>query len=338
MAIQPWNLVAQLKGEWSETQRIARNCRGGWLELKSKPTPDSTTIRKVYEDELLVWLQEVIGAPKSISRRWVETPEGFLYSPDVQPVYNKPNIPVTSLPQTGLGTGMWAEVTVPYVDIILESPPNSPWLQGIEHPRLYYSQILWIDEIKTGADGLTYYRVNERYGLDRFWCLAEAFRPLDKAELEPINPGVPDKRVVVDLNHQTLSCMEGKEEVYFCRVSTGSKFNAEGQEVDVWATPPGAHLVWRKAISFHMQGGSTESGWDTLGVPWTTLFVGEGIAIHSTFWHNDFGVPRSHGCVNVPADDAKFVFRWTEPYVGYAPGDLTIEWPNPSTVVEVVQG
>jgi hypothetical protein len=45
---------------------------------------------------------------------------------------------------------MWMEVTVPYVDIILENPPaRSPWLKaGPQYPRLYYSQVVWIDQIK----------------------------------------------------------------------------------------------------------------------------------------------------------------------------------------------
>jgi lipoprotein-anchoring transpeptidase ErfK/SrfK len=72
-----------------------------------------------------------------------------------------------------------------------------------------------------------------------------------------------------------------------------------------------------------MSGGGTGAGWDTMGVPWTSLFVGEGVAIHSTFWHNDFGTPKSHGCVNALAEDAKWIFRWSTPQVFYNPGDIT---------------
>lgn len=337
LALQPWKNFSPFLAQAQSDQKLGRNCVGGWVEMKTRPNHESTSVRKVYEDEVVVWIREVVGRARSVSRRWVETPEGYLYLPDLQPVYNRPNTPLTKMPETSMGKGMWAEVTVPFVDIILENPPASSWLKGVERPRLYYSQVIWVDDVRTGDSGTIYYRVNEKYGLDRFWCAAEAFRPIEESELEPINLGTPDKKVVVDLNHQTLSCYEGSREVYFCRVSTGSKFNAAGEEVTVWATPPGEHLVWRKAISFHMSGGSTESGWDTIGVPWTTLFVGEGVAIHSTFWHNDFGVARSHGCVNVPAEDAKWVFRWTEPFVGYDPGDLTIQYPNPSTIVKVIE-
>jgi lipoprotein-anchoring transpeptidase ErfK/SrfK len=52
-------------------------------------------------------------------------------------------------------------------------------------------------------------------------------------------------------------------------------------------------------------------------VPWSTFFTYEGIAIHGTYWHNDYGLPRSHGCVNVPIEVAKYIYFWTEPETPY---------------------
>jgi lipoprotein-anchoring transpeptidase ErfK/SrfK len=209
---------------------------------------------------------------------------------------------------------------------------------------MYYSQVLWIDDVTTNSQGQVLYRAGElvrindkleNYG-DTYWAAAEAFRPLTEEELAPIHPGVADKRIIVSLTHQVLSAFEGQQEVYFCRVSTGAKFNAAGEAVEKWSTPVGPHPIWRKSISFHMQGGSVESGWDTPGVPWTMLFIGEGIAVHSTFWHNDFGTARSHGCVNVAPDDSKWLFRWAEPYISVQEADQTIPMPG-GTIVEVVE-
>jgi lipoprotein-anchoring transpeptidase ErfK/SrfK len=86
----------------------------------------------------------------------------------------------------------------------------------------------------------------------------------------------------------------------------------------------------------HMTGGTTGGGYDLPGIGWTTLFSSNGVAVHSTFWHNSFGVPRSHGCVNARPDDAKWVFRWTRPEVQYDPGDVTISGMG-STKVHVVE-
>ena len=107
-----------------------------------------------------------------------------------------------------------------------------------------------------------------------------------------------DKRIEVNIARQTLSCFEGRNEVYFCRISSGALWHAWGNAVDAWATPLGKFPIWRKLISLHMSGGSSGGGWDLPAIAWTSLFAENGVAIHSTFWHNNFGEPMSHGCVN----------------------------------------
>jgi len=231
-----------------------------------------------------------------------------------------------------LGKGFWAEVTVPYVDLILKNPPaGAPWLKEASHPRLYYSQIIWIDDLITGEDGDKYYQVNEKYGYgDIFWANAKAFRPLTEKDLEPISPEIENKMVYIDVTptRQYLSCLENGKEVYYCQVSSGSKWNSSGQIEKSWGTPPGVHRTWRKQISTHMAGGTAGGGWDIPGVGWTILFSVNGVAIHSTFWHNDYGTPRSHGCVNVKPEDAQWIFRWTLPVVPNDPGDITVPMPG----------
>jgi hypothetical protein len=154
--------------------------------------------------------------------------------------------------------------------------------------------------------------------------------------MAPIRPDVEDKRIVVDNTAQTLSCFEAGTEVYYCTVSTGVPFGPLGEPLDRSSTPLGSRPIWRKLVALHMSGGTTGGGWDLAGVGWTTFFVGNGIAIHSTFWHNNFGVPMSRGCVNARPEDAKWVFRWTQPVVPYYPGDVTVSMPG-GTRVEVVQ-
>jgi hypothetical protein len=308
ISMRPWAAWADLANDWPDAERLGRNCVAGIIKLRAKPSASSQALKDLYDDTVVVWLRDVVGEapPGLINRKWVETPEGYIYASSVQPVKNLPNKPVAALPDVpGMGKGMWAEVTIPYVDIYLENNnPASPWLQEVTRPRLYYSQVLWIDDVRINSQGQILYRINEKYGSygDIFWAAAEAFRPITNEELTPIHPDAQEKRVMVDVNHQTLSCFEGKDEVYFCRISSGAKFDAEGNPVDKWATPVGPHPIWRKLISLHMSGGTTGSGWDTAGIAWTSLFAGEGMAVHSTFWHNDFGVARSHGKMGFSLD------------------------------------
>jgi hypothetical protein len=311
--------------------------------LKSAPDLNSSTIRELAEDEIFVWNREIVGVhPWEINQRWVETAEGYIWSPHLQMVANRPNTPLDSLPGTSLGPGIWVEVSIPYVDLVLDNPPaRAPWLQyrlenGLS-PRLYYSQIVWIDDLRTDDEGVIWYRVNERWGYgDIFWADGRAFRAISPEDIAPIRPEVEGKRILVDVPHQSLSCFEGDREVYYARVSTGALYNASGERVDAWATPAGEHPIWRKMVSLHMSGGTTGGGWDLPGIGWTSLFVGTGVAIHSTFWHNNFGVPMSRGCVNARPEDALWIFRWSQPQVSYDPGDVTVPLPG-GTIVQVVE-
>ncbi|MBE0410649.1 MAG: L,D-transpeptidase, partial [Anaerolineales bacterium] len=329
--------------DFPRAERLGR-VNVGKVELKSRPDIDSNTVKELYEDAVVVRVRELTGRhPYRINQRWVETPDGYIWSPYLQPVENTPNQPVNSLPETSIGNGMWVEVSVPYVNLMLANPPaRAPWLQvkldfGLT-PRLYFSQISWVDQTRVDDAGQVWYRINEPYGSygDIFWARAEALRPLTREEMAPINPEVEDKRVVVNVSNQTLSCFEGSREVYFARISTGALYNAAGERVDVWETPIGRFPIWRKLVALHMSGGTTGGGWDLPAVGWVSLFVGSGVAVHSTFWHNNFGVPMSNGCVNASPEDSRWVFRWTQPVVEYDPGDRTVSMPG-GTQVEVIE-
>jgi len=335
--------------EFPKAERLGR-VAVGMVELKMRPDPDSPTLGVLYEDAVIPWLKETAGARTAAifnNQRWVETPDGYIYGPYLQPVYNRPNQPVETLPPSSREPGMWVEVTVPFAEAALDQvePSSNSWVeaklqQGLPL-RVYYSQTFWVDRIKTGDQGQKFYRLNPNYygGVDMLWVAAEALRPVTLDDLTPIHQDVTDKKIVVDVLHQLLSCYEGQSEVYFARVSTGAKYDMYGNPVDKWATPVGMHRVERKYISLQMSGGTTGAGYDLPGIAWTSVFATGGVAIHSTFWHNNYGDPVSHGCVNCTPEDAKWIFRWIMPEVVYDPGmlDVTVSG-QPSTRVEVVEG
>lgn len=308
----------------------------GKTEVRSAPSWDAPITETLYDDAVVPWLRETAAKTldfNQINQRWVEIPQGYVFAHYIQPVRNEPNTPLTAMPEGQ--AGFWAEVTVPYVDFSIANPPaRSFFLRNLIEKKLptrfYYSQVLWVDQIQPADDGRILYRLTERYGNpgDIFWADARAFRPITEADLAPISPDVDpnDKRIVVNLTYQTLTCYEGKQEVYFCRTSTG---------VADKSTPVGTLHTWRKLVSVRMASGTGASGWDTPGVSWTTLVKGDGVAIHSTFWHNNYGQKRSHGCINVTPEDARWVFRWTTPYAPLDTGDITVQWPNHGTIVQV---
>ncbi|HSO11812.1 MAG TPA: L,D-transpeptidase [Anaerolineales bacterium] len=322
------------------------------IDLRNSPTNDpnlNTSIAKLDADTLLEWKREVVGNVIGglNNQRYVETPQGYVYSSVLQPTRNLPNTPIAEMPAGQ--PGFWAEVTVPYVDLTHEGTVASPWLK--DHiaynfpPRLYYGQVVWIDQIRN-INGFAEYRWNEdaphgygygAYG-ELFWADGAAFKILTDADTAPISPDVnpDDKRIDVDLDFQTLSCYEGNTEVYFCRISSGIKAILDpltGAVDNKLATPVGNLLTHWKIYSLNMTAGSFQSGYSTPAVPWSTMISGDGIAIHGAFWHNAFGEKRSHGCINVTPEDAKWIFRWTTPYVSLAQSEMRVSLPDHGTIV-----
>jgi hypothetical protein len=320
------------------------------IDLRSTPTNDpglNTSIAKLGADTLVEWNREVLGNVIGglNNQRYVETPQGYVYASVIQPTRNIPNTPIAEMP-AGL-PGFWAEVTVPYIDLAHEGAVASPWMQ--DHiiynfpPRLYYGQVVWIDQIRTN-NGFAEYRWNEdaghgygygAYG-EFYWADGAGFKILTDEDVAPINPDVDpnDKRIESDLDNQTLSCFEGTTEVFFCRISSGIKYDFQtGQANSELATPVGNLLTHWKIISLNMTAGTFQSGYSTPGVPWSTMISGEGIAIHGAFWHNAFGEKRSHGCINVTPEDAKWIFRWTTPYISLAQSEMRVSLPDHGTIV-----
>ena len=321
------------------------------VPIRSRPTNDpvlNTQTGLLQADDLIPWTREVIGSVAALTnQKYLETPNGYIWSSQIQPTRNTPNTPITEIPAGQ--TGFWAEVTVPYVDLTLDGAPVSPWIQSLIQyqfpPRAYYSQVLWIDQVRQ-SNGFVEYRWNESpnghgYGFgDIFWADGAAFKVLTEADVAAISPEIDpvEKTIAVDITYQTLSAFEGNREVYFCRISSGAVYDpATGVISDARATPVGTLLTHWKIISLNMSGGGSAAGYSTPAVPWVTMISGEGIAIHGAFWHNDFGERRSHGCINLKPEDAKWIFRWTTPHISLAQSELRMSLPDYGTVVTTTE-
>ena len=104
----------------------------------------------------------------------------------------------------------------------------------------------------------------------------------------------------VNLSTQTLTAYEGQVPVYSTLVSTG-----------MWGTPTvvGAFQIYVKHYSALMTGGYGASYYYLPDVPYVMYFYG-GYGLHGTYWHNNFGTPMSHGCVNLSVGDAAWLYNW----------------------------
>jgi LysM repeat protein len=112
--------------------------------------------------------------------------------------------------------------------------------------------------------------------------------------------GGGERWIDVNLSTQTLTAYQGQTPVLQRSVSTG-----------LWGTPTvaGTFKVYAKYPSVHMIGGWGAGYYNLPNVPHVMYFY-KGYALHGTYWHNNFGAPMSHGCVNLSLADAKWLYNW----------------------------
>ena len=119
------------------------------------------------------------------------------------------------------------------------------------------------------------------------------------------------KRIEVDLTNQRLYAYEGDKQIYNFSVSTGK-----------WGkTPTGKFKIWVKLRHTKMEGGSKalNTYYYLANVPYVMFFANEdipkwrGFGLHGTYWHDNFGHPMSHGCVNMKTEEAGLIYAWAAP-------------------------
>lgn len=226
--------------------------------------------------------------------------EGFTCSGWVHPVETNYQKPIFNLPEKG----QLGEITVAFCDTKKE-----PYVYAERGYRLYYGTTHWVKRVIVTRDEKSiWYEIYDFHLKKSFYVPFPDMRLVPDDELTVLSPNVPDeeKSIVVDLSAQLVTAFEGEKLVFSQRCSSGAK----GTE-----TPKGEFRTYHKGPSIHMtnQGDAIEGIYDLPGVPWVAFFSGNGDGFHGTYWHNDYGRPRSHGCVNLPSEAAKFLYRWTKP-------------------------
>jgi len=159
-------------------------------------------------------------------------------------------------------------------------------------------------------------------------------QPLSAASPSPVVLGqtTANKRIDIDLSHQRLYAYEGDSLIYQFPLSSG-----------LWGrTPTGTFNIWVKLRYSKMEGGSRaiNTYYYLPNVPYVMYFSNSqvprhrGFSLHGTYWHNNFGYPMSHGCVNLETSNAEKLYYWAQPDLQ---GERSI-WAssdNPGTPVNI---
>lgn len=118
-----------------------------------------------------------------------------------------------------------------------------------------------------------------------------------------------ERHIYVDLERQLLTAYQGESIYMQALVSTGK-----------WGrTPPGEYTIWVKMKATRMAGGQGNDYYNLPNVPYVMFFANNkvpkiaGFSLHGAYWHNNFGHPMSHGCVNMRQIDAEKLYNWALP-------------------------
>ena len=307
----PGNLLTRLDApdETRRKDRLLGRVQLDGYPLHIAPKPDSEVIDELSFDSVYpITGITVCEDDSSPNRIWYElNARGYAHSRRIQPVRMQINAPASMIPKSGcLG-----EITLPFVDAYSSIDARRKILY-----RFYYGGTFWVLDRLVDDQASVWYELLDDRNYTKFYVPAYYVRLVPKTELSAISPDIPyeEKKLVVDLAKQSLTACVGEKVVSVMRISSGVRLKEGG-----FATPKGAYRTTRKRPCRHMFAPPSEigTGFDLPGVPWVSYFTSDGVAFHGTYWHNDFGVPHSHGCINMTHQAAKWVYRWTTPHVPF---------------------
>ncbi len=302
------------------------------LAVRETPGTKGTLVRWLKWNEVIAVKGQTASddSPTTYNKIWYQTDDGYVYSAFIQTVDNALNKPLDSVD----AAGFWGEITVPLTDA--RGGPGAGFYLGY---RYYYGCIFKFIARKPDAAGVVWYQVEDEYSGRGLYVRGEHVRPIPPDEFTTISPAVApeNKRIEVDTAKQLVTAYESDKPVFTVRVATGANFRLSDGTVRYFRTIPGDHRIYNKTPSQHMVGGTVGDTdyYDLPGIGWVSYFTASGIAFHGTYWHNDYGQPRSHGCVNMLPEDAKWVFRWTMPATPYNERYTRTAKPTGGTLVKV---
>lgn len=301
--------IAQTYGVSQEAIQAANGLTGTWLFAGQRliiPTADSQTAAVTSGGTHIVQRGETLFLI------------GLKYGLNWTLIQQANNLPDTRIyaGQTLIIPGVNAP-PAPEATPIPETPPatETPTPESTEAPPAPGE-----NQIHIVQPGDTLFKIGLRYGVR--WPAIQAVNGLATTQIfvgqQLIIPGADDpivtsdlpivsapaapagtgRRFLVDLSEQRLYAFDGDTMVRTTLISSGT-----------WQFPTvvGTFYVYLRYESTRMRG----PGYDLPNVPYTMYFY-KGYGLHGTYWHNNFGTPMSHGCVNMPTEEAQWAYYWSD--------------------------
>jgi hypothetical protein len=145
---------------------------------------------------------------------------------------------------------------------------------------------------------------------DGKWVSDRHASRIDPAKRMPAWGENGERWLDINLTKQTLVAYDGTRPVYATLISSGEA-GLEDHEHST-ATKRGIFRIHTKHVSTTMSSNEAGEAFELRDVPYVQYFD-EGYALHGAYWHDRFGTPKSHGCINLAPEDARRLFFFTEP-------------------------
>jgi hypothetical protein len=196
----------------------------------------------------------------------------------------------------------------PFQGLLFSSTPRNAfgWILGQIQSRT-------APDVNSPESGITHYRfevvqIYATQSADNLtWNLVAPGEWVDSRQIARVDPvaaqpaGVTGGRwIQVNLSEQTVTVYDNNRLVFATMASTG---------IDRFWTRPGLFQIKKKLETETMSNSVPDDFYYLEDVPWT-MYFDEGRALHGAYWHNWFGYPQSHGCVNLSIGDSHWLYDW----------------------------
>lgn len=207
------------------------------------------------------------------------------------------------------GVELSAEVQLPLAFVreqsatLLDGEPDVGLRSG---RKLAFREAIALTGVKHTYGGRTYWQTKDGAWLEH----TSRVTVVEPRKALPGWANVERSWLDVSLLQQTLVAYRGQVAKYVTLVSTGR--DGTNEAATSFATLQGQFVIHTKHLTAPMTGSGEGGAFDLRDVPYVQYFSG-GYALHAAYWHDGFGQPKSHGCINLSPIDAKWLFGFSEP-------------------------
>jgi lipoprotein-anchoring transpeptidase ErfK/SrfK len=218
--------------------------------------------------------------------------------------------PIQGSEHHGVTIGRERDIDFPFA--LIRKKDAKFWLYEKSKNRLvdagtapYFAAVKLTGKQKFFRNKLHYETADGKYVSDR-----EAAR-IEPAKRMPKWGKNGEKWIDVNLTQQRLVLYEGTKPVFATLISSGEAGLEDPKHTT--ATKRGIFRIHTKHVTATMDSDEIGEEFELRDVPYVQYFDKEGYALHGAYWHDRFGTPKSHGCINLTPEDARRIFFWTEP-------------------------